>query len=203
MQLCNKCMDHGNKCIIFPHNAKQNEMTILIGCKSYTTGATNTSGPGTASLPGHPISCCSISSFLHSALLFIVCPLVLFSFRHCIVCQTMTFFLLDIALSVKVWLFSFRHFIVGQTTTFFSFRHCIVCQTMTFFPLRHCIVCQAMTFVLLDIVLSVKLWLFSFRHFIVCQTMTFFLLDIVLSVKLWLFFFWTLYCLSSYDFIFS
>jgi hypothetical protein len=126
-----------------------------------------------------------------------------FSFRHCIVCQTMTFFLLDIALSVKVWLFSFRHFIVGQTTTFFSFRHCIVCQTMTFFPLRHCIVCQAMTFVLLDIVLSVKLWLFSFRHFIVCQTMTFFLLDIVLSVKLWLFFFWTLYCLSSYDFIFS
>ena len=129
MQLCHKCMDHGNKCIIVPHNAKQNEMTILIGCKSYTTGATNTSGPETAPLSGHPISCCSISSFLHSALLFIVCPLVLFffqtlyclsnydfcSFRHCIVCQTMTFFfwtlhylsnydffLLDILLSVKL-----------------------------------------------------------------------------------------------------
>jgi hypothetical protein len=68
-----------------------------------------------------------------------------FSFRHCIVCQTMTFVLLDIVLSVKLWLF------------------------------------------LLDIALSVKLWLFSFRHFIVCQAMTFFILDIVLSVKLWLF----------------
>ena len=57
-----------------------------------------------------------------------------FPFRQCIVCQTMTFFLLDIVLSVKLCLF--------------SFRHCIVCQTKTFF--------------LLDIVLSVKLWLFFF-----------------------------------------
>jgi hypothetical protein len=36
--------------LFFPHNAKQNEMTILIGCKSYTTEVINTSGPGTASL---------------------------------------------------------------------------------------------------------------------------------------------------------
>ena len=84
-----------------------------------------------------------------------------FSFRHCIVCQTMTFLLLDIALSVKLWLF------------FFWTLHCL----------------SNYDFFLLDIALSVKLWLFSFRHCIVCQTMTFLLLDIVLSVKLWLFFF--------------
>ena len=97
---------------------------------------------------GAPDFVCSISSFLHSALLFIVCPLVLFSFRHCIVCQTMTFFLLDIALYVKLWLFSFRHF--------------IVCQTMTFFLLDIVLSVKLWLFFLLDIVLSVKLWLFSF-----------------------------------------
>jgi hypothetical protein len=65
-------------------------------------------------------------------------------------------------------------FRAAQSLVFCIVLCCSLFVLWSFFSFRHCIVCQTMTFVLLDIVLSVKLWLFSFGHCIVCQTMTFF-----------------------------
>jgi hypothetical protein len=88
----------------------------------------------------------------------------------------------------KLLPFRGTRFRAAQSLVFCIVLCCSLFVLWSFFSFRHCIVCQTMTFFLLDIALSVKLWLFSLRHFIVCQTTTFFLLDIVLSVKLWLFF---------------
>jgi hypothetical protein len=65
-------------------------------------------------------------------------------------------------------------FHAAQSLVFCIVLCCSLFVLWSFFSFRHCIVCQTMTFVLLDIVLSVKLWLFSFGHCIICQTMTFF-----------------------------
>jgi hypothetical protein len=55
-----------------------------------------------------------------------------FSFRQCIVCQTTTFFLLDIVLSNKLTFF-LLDIVLFVKLWLFSFRHCIFCQTMPFF----------------------------------------------------------------------
>ena len=98
-------MDHEHKCIIFPHNAKQNEITILI-----VVGVTRQEPPvqldpelfpfrGTRfraaqSLVFCIVLCCS---------LFVLWSF--FPFRHCIVCQTMTFDLSSHLLHFQTFLF--------------------------------------------------------------------------------------------------
>ena len=147
MQLWHKCMDHGNKCIIVPHMQNKTKWPYWLVVR-----VTRPEPP--IQVDPEPLPFRGTRFRAAQSLVFCIvlcCSLFVlwsfFSFRHCIVCQTMTFVLLDIVLSVKLWLSTSDH------------AFCIVCQTTTFFPL--------------DIVFSVKLCLFSFRHCIVCQTMTF------------------------------
>jgi hypothetical protein len=95
-------MDHRNKCIIFPHNAKQNEMTILIVVRVTRQEPPVQLDPELFPFRGTRFRAAQSLVFC----IVLCCSLLVlwsfFPFRHCIVCQTMTFFLLDIVLSVKL-----------------------------------------------------------------------------------------------------